>query len=222
MTSRDKSLVAVVILLVIAVGGWFLLVQPKKSEAGRLQAEITSARSSLSQAQASVQTGLADEAEYKTYVKQLGSIQTAVPADDQIPQLINQLQAAADKAHVGFQEVSLTSSSTLTTGAAPTSSASTFPTESFSLQFTGRYFAVASLLGTLSGYVQADNEHFKATGRLLNMGSVSLAAGPKGFPGVTASVSAVDYDIPTALLGDTSTTASSTATATPAADITAK
>jgi hypothetical protein len=90
-----------------------------------------------------------------------------------------------------------------------------FPSQSFSLSFTGSYFAVADLLGTLANFVHADDKHFKASGRLISISSVSLtpgkAAGPTNtatVPGdVTASVTALDYDIPTASLASPSTTA---------------
>jgi Tfp pilus assembly protein PilO len=208
--------------VVVAVAGWLILVQPLKSQASSLQSRITTARSHLAQAEATVLAGETAEAEYKRYASQLSAVATAVPSDVQVPRLIVQLQAAADRNHTGFQTVSLTSSSSTPATSTPASAltSSALPSQGLSLEFTGGYFAVARLLGTLASFVKADNDKFSATGRLLTINSVSFAAGPGGFPKVSASVTASDYDIPAALgLG---TTSADTATATPAADITGK
>jgi hypothetical protein len=215
MSARDRTIATVVAMLVVAIGGWFLLVAPKRSEASKLQTQVNAEQSNLRTAQASVQAGLVAERQYRVLHRQLASLQTAVPADSQIPTLINELQAAANKSKVGFQAVSLaTSSSGSSTGststsattpaaasAAPSSSSSvatSFPSQTFTLQFSGRYFDVANLLGTLAGFVHADNKHFDATGRLLNMASVTETPGGKG---INATVTTIDYDVPTSLLG---------------------
>ncbi len=212
MSNRDRSLLGVVLVLVVAVGGWFLLVQPKRNQADQLQTQITTARGALLQAEASVQAGLAAEAEYKKYVKQLKSIQTAVPTDDQVPELIDQLQAASTKSRIGFQTVSLSSSSAPTASAAGAgaTTTSTFPSEQFALTFTGNYFKVADVLGIFERYVRADNKHFDATGRLLTLSMISLT--PLHTGSVTAAVTATDYDVPTALIGAPATTSGSGAT----------
>jgi hypothetical protein len=226
MKPRDRQMLAVVVVVLVAIGGWFIAVRPTRSQAGKLQTQIASAQSQLSQAEAQVAAGLTAESQYTAYARQLKSIGTAVPADSQIPGLINELQAAATRNHIGFQAVTLasgSSSSSTSSAAAGTSTAgstssasTTFPSENFTLQFTGRYFTVADLLGTMDKFVVADNNRFDATGRLLTIGSVSFAAGPHGFPGVTASVTLSDYDLPSASLGSGST---STAAGAPAADV---
>lgn len=204
MSPRDRTILAAVLLVVVALGGWFLLVKPKQKQASQLQSQITSAQQSLNAAEAEVQNAAADEAKYKSYVRQLKSLRAAVPSDPQIPELINELQAAANKTKTSFQMVSLSSSSTSTTSTPTTTTtgagSSQFPSQSFSLQFNGTYFTVANLLGRMTRFVIADNRRFKATGRLLNVGSVTFAAGPKGFPSVSATVNAVDYDVPVALV----------------------
>jgi Tfp pilus assembly protein PilO len=220
MKSRDKTVIAIVLMLVVALGGYYVLVHPKHKQATQLDAQIVSAQNALSQAEAEVQTALAAEAEYKTYVKQLKAINTAVPSDDQIPELINQLQSASTRNKIGFQAVSLAGGAAATATPASTTS-TTFPSENFSLSFTGGYFSVARLLGNLAALVRADNKHFHATGRLLSIGTLSLSPGTSGK--VAASVTATDYDVPASLLPTSSTaatTATSTSTGTPAAYVT--
>jgi uncharacterized phage infection (PIP) family protein YhgE len=238
MSSRDRSIIPLVVLIVIAVSGYFLIVKPEHHKASQIQTQITSQQSALRQAEAQVQAGQDAEAQYTLYAHQLSSITAAVPSDEQVPQLINELQTASTRNRVGFESVSTSGSSSsaaavpastsaATTGAATTGTASAgaattataFPSQSFSLSFTGSYFHVADLLGTLAGFVQADDKHFKASGRLLSISSVSLSPGTSssdssasasasnatGAGDVTASVTALDYDIPTASLSPATT-----------------
>jgi hypothetical protein len=228
MSTRDRQLASLVAVVLVALAGWFLFVAPTRGQAGKLQTRISSEQSALTQAETEVSAGLSAESQYTTLVRQLRSIETAVPEDGQIPKLINELQAAAIRNRVGFQAVSLSSGSSTagapgstSTAAAstPTGSSTTFPGESFSLQFTGRYFTIVNLLGAMARFVISDNQRFKATGRLLTISSVSFGAGKSGFPGVTASVAVSDYDVPSTLLGTATT---STATGTPTADVISK
>lgn len=236
MSSRDRSFVTAIVVLLVAVGGYFLFVAPEDHKANQLQASISSTQAALQSAEAQVQAGLRSEAQYNAYTRQIKALQTAVPSDQQIPALINELQAASDRTHVGFQAVSVSGSpstsaaatstapSTAAAGATSTSAAASFPSQSFSLSFTGNYFAVANLLGTLASFVHADDRSFHVSGRLISISSVSLSpggsgtGGAQGGPGgVTAAVTAVDYDLP----GDPfATTAASTTSATPAALVT--
>jgi hypothetical protein len=81
------------------------------------------------------------------------------------------------------------------------------------------------LFGDLAAAVQADDKHFHATGRLISISTLSLSPGGSATsaaqtaPGsVTAAVTAVDYDVPSALTLGSS--AASTSTASPAAYVT--
>jgi hypothetical protein len=233
MSSRDRSIISLVVLIVIAVGGYFVIVKPEHHKASQIQTQINSQQTALAQAEAQVQAGRDAEAQYTLYAHQLSSITAAVPSDEQVPELINELQAASTRNKVGFESVS-TSGSTSSAAAAPASTpaattpaatdgatagaattATAFPSQSFSLSFTGSYFHVADLLGTLAGFVRADDKHFTASGRLLSISSVSLSPGTSSTStstsatadagDVTASVTALDYDIPTASLSPATT-----------------
>ena len=229
MKSRDKTLIGVIVLVVVALGGYVLLVAPQHKKAKALDAQIATARDELSQAELTVQSGSTAETQYKAYLGQLKSLSTAVPSDEQIPELINELQSASSKSKVGFQTVSVSTTAGATTADAAATSATTtdaaasattasFPSQDLNLSFTGSYFSVANLLGRLDGFVRADNTQFHATGRLITIGSLTLAPGGSGTSTaaagsgeVTATVTAVDYDVPAALVM-TGSTASSAAT----------
>ena len=224
MSARDRSIISLILLLVVAVGGYLLVVQPRQHEASRLRDQISSEKTVLDQAKAKVQADRAAESQYAAYVGQLKSIKVAVPSDEQIPELINELQSASTADRVSFQAVSTSASAAAaaTTG----TTTSSFPSQNFSLNFTGNYFGVANLLGALADFVRTDDTHFDATGRLLSISTLSLSPGGTGSSGsgdVTAAVTALDYDVPTSLLPVDPTgvsSASSTGTATPAAYVT--
>jgi hypothetical protein len=218
MKGRERQLVAGVAIALVAIVGWLAVVAPARDRAASLASQIDTERVALSTARQAVEAGLAAQAQAKSYVAELRSLQAAVPPDEQVPQLIDELQAAATRTHVEFNAVTLTSgqsataaSATAATGASATGAAagaggaaaqpaSTFPSENFNLTFNGRYFSVAALLGQLAGFVHADNTHFHATGRLINISSVTLGPGPHGYPAVSAQVAAQDFDVPTAVV----------------------
>ncbi len=225
MNSRDRSIIAVLVLIVIAIGGFLLVVAPKHHQSGQLQSQITSEQSDLRQTEARVQSDLSAEAQYSAYAKQLTKIKSAVPSDAQIPELINQLQAASTQTKISLQGVSVSPSSSATAG---TSSTAAFPSQSFNLSFTGSYFSVARLLGRLAAFVRIDDTHFHVTGRLISISTLSLTPGSGSSSSaassgmVTAAVTALDYDVPTGSLSDGSAAVSSStpsSTATPAAEV---
>ncbi len=224
MSSRDRSLLTALVPIIIAVIGYFIVVTPEHHRASQLQAQITTSEGTLSQAEAEVAAGSEAESQYEAYAKQLKDMRAAVPSDEQIPALITELQTASDKNRVAFQSVSVSSSSSSSTStSATTGISSTFPSQSFSLSFTGNYFSVADLLGTVAAFVHADNTHFSATGRLITIGSVSLSPKSAAKGDVTAAVTAIDYDVPTSPLssttGTSNGTSANTSTGEPAADV---
>jgi Tfp pilus assembly protein PilO len=233
MSSRDRSLIALVVLVIVAIGGYFLIVQPEHSKANKVEAKISSAHSDLLQAEQTVQQGELADAQYKSYSKQFKSITAAVPGDTQIPELINELQSASDRTKVTFQAVSVAGVPTTPTAPATGTAAITFPSQSFTLSFTGSYFAVANLLGQLANFVHADDKNFHATGRLLSISSVSESSGGSASPTtngtatptgtataaagsgqVTASVDALDYDVPASASGSSAAASSATPSST--------
>ena len=218
MTSRDRAIVGVVVVLAVVLGGWFLVVQPKRSQASNLQTQINSEQSSLQTEQAAVASGLAAKASYSSFYTELARLGEAVPADVDTPSLIYQVQAAATASGVNFVSLSL--------GAAPGSSSSTVATpasaatgatggglasQPISFTFTGSFFRVANFLGRLERFVTATNKQLAVSGRLMTLNSLSITAGPTGFPAITAAITATSYLLP----AGSSSTSSASATTTP-------
>lgn len=213
MTRRDRTVISVVAVIALIVVGWFVLVAPKRSEAGKLSTQITLAQRQLTVEQQAVAIGEAARREYNAYYSQLAQLSQAVPADDAVPQLIEQLQHAAGTTGVDFRSLALggsgatataTTSAQATPGAAAAQplppgvvlGASGVPEEPFSLSFQGSFFHLTDFLGRLQRFVRATNKKVLVSGRLLTISSVSFGAGPKGFPQITAQIQATTYLVP--------------------------
>jgi outer membrane murein-binding lipoprotein Lpp len=218
VTARDR-IVLVVVLAVAAIAGSFLMiVKPKRDQAASLgtqvraeQSQLDSARGQLAQSQAARR---AFASEY-TQMVQLGE---AVPPDDNVPSLVYQLQSAAGAAHVDFRglQVAPGSPSTptppaSTSGASGAKGASTssaqlppgvavgaagFPAEQFTFTFEGNFFRLSDFFNRLHNFVTTGNHRISIRGRLMTLNAISLAPAPKGFPHITASVSATAYVLP--------------------------
>lgn len=220
MTARDRIVLMAVVAIAAVAGCWLLVIQPKRKQATSLGAQVTSLQSQLSTARGTVAKGLAARGAFAGDYEQLAKLGEALPQDDNVPSLIVQLQNAAAAAHVDFRSLQLTpgassgsspapSPSSSTPGSTGTSTTSTaplppgaslgtagFPTEQFTFSFTGNFFHLSDFFGRLQRFVTASKNHITVSGRLLSLNAISLAEGPKGFPQITATVSATTYMAP--------------------------
>jgi hypothetical protein len=143
----------------------------------------------------------------------------AVPADDDVRSLMVQVNTAADRAGVDFHKIDVGSGSgavaptttgtgTAATGAAaapatpPPPGATTvgtagFSTMPFSLNFKGSFFELGKFFNRIDRFVSVRNGGLDVTGRLLLLNSITLTPDAiKGFPTLTADVSANSYLLP--------------------------
>ena len=238
MTARDRNVLAVVLAVAAVAAAWLLVIGPKRSTASKLGDELTSTQSQLTSAQASLASAQQAERSFSTSYELMARLGQAVPADDEVPSLIVQLQNAANASRVDFQSLALTSNAgtktatpVATTAASPSATqASTaalppgfavgsagFPTEPFTFTFSGSFFHLSDFLGRVERFVAINNQNFTVRGRLLSLNGISLAAGPGGFPNVTATVAATTYLLPATqgVLAGATAAGPSPATATP-------
>ena len=212
MSQRDRTIIGVVAVLVILAGGWFLMIQPKRQQASKLGTQLASAQAELSSVQAQV---AGDEAAKSAFAKNyttLARLGEAVPANDNVPSLVYQLQNAASSSKVDFRGLTLnpaTSSSTTPTTSPSASQAATaalppgaavgeagFPIEPFTFTFQGNFFHLSSFFRRLQQFVVANNNKVSVSGRLMTLNAISFQAAQAGFPQITATISATTYLIP--------------------------
>jgi hypothetical protein len=209
MTARDR-LIIVAVLVVAALGGyWFLALAPKRDDATKLQAQIDVATQQLEQAQTKAAGARQAKSHYNADYASLATLGKALPANDGLPSLIEQLQTAAHNARVDLRSLKLASAVASTTpanGTATPSSSSAaplppgatigsagLPTMSFSFIFNGSYFDMERFLAEVQRFVRVDGDRVDVRGRLLSVDAFSLTAGPDGFPDVKANITATAY-----------------------------
>jgi Tfp pilus assembly protein PilO len=242
MSARDRTIIGLVAVVALAVAGWLFVVQPKRDKASSLATQANSLQSQIQAVRATVAQSEAARNAFAGSYTVLARLGEAVPADDNVPSLIYQIQNAAAKAHIQFNSLSLgstagsssSSSSSSTPGAAAaaplppgaTVGSAGFPIEPFQFTFTGNFFHLADFFGRLERFVTVGSKDIAVSGRLLTLDSINLTVGQTGFPNITATMSATTYLLPasegltagaTPLGPGTTTTSASSAAVTPAA-----
>jgi len=121
MTGRDRVVIVIVAMLAPIVAAWMLVVAPKRDEAAKLGGQVQTAQRHLDTVRAQLAQGEAAHTRFASAYAQLVRLGEAVPADDNVPSLIYQIQSAASGAGVDFRSLQLSG------GGASGSSASSAP-----------------------------------------------------------------------------------------------
>ncbi len=246
MTARDRTVLLVVVSLAIVAAAWFLLITPVRSDAKALDDQVAAAQLRLTSAQAAVGAGETAEQTYRKDYAGVARLGKAVPAEDDVPSLVVQLDGAAKRSRVDFRSIELATSgggaaALPTTGAqvaAPSAEqdggatgasgasgatgttgpsaafaaanqaaaaalppgtvvgAAGFPTMPFKFKFNGSFFRLQDFLERLDRFTEIDGTKVTVRGRLLTVDGFSLAASTKGFPDITADITATAYLLP--------------------------
>jgi hypothetical protein len=109
VTARDRTVLIVVGLLALLGGFWFLAIGPKRKESSDVAAQVTSAQTRLTTAQASAASADAARKQYSADYATVARLGKAVPVDDDMPSLVYQLSHTAKVNHVDFRAIKLTS-----------------------------------------------------------------------------------------------------------------
>jgi hypothetical protein len=217
MTKRDRTVIAVVAAIALVVGAFLLVVQPKRSKASKLATQVSAVQSQLSQVQSEITQGEAARRSFSGSYTVLARLGEAVPADDNVPSLIYQIQDAASHSRVDFDSLTLSGSGGGSSSPAPasgkTSASATqattatlppgasvgpagFPIEPFTFTFSGNFFHLSDFFGRLEHFVVAGKNNIAVKGRLMTLDAINLAPGPNGFPNIAATVSATTFLLP--------------------------
>ncbi len=112
MTNRDRTMIMVVALFAVLGAFWFLVLSPKRDDVASLKDEVTSAQTRLDTANAAATTAESAKAKYADDYRTVASLGKAVPADDDVPSLVFQLQQATKASKIDFNSIMLTGTST--------------------------------------------------------------------------------------------------------------
>jgi type II secretory pathway pseudopilin PulG len=198
MTRRDRIVIVVVAVVAAIAASWIMVVSPKRDQAAKLQTKVASAQQKLDSARTQLAQNAAASKQYASNYAALARLGEAVPATDDIPSLIIQLQDAADGARVDFQSLQNASAAGGTGGAAaaaaPASGGTTAATgEQLTFSFSGSYFQLSNFFNKVQHFVTPTGNGVQVRGRLLSLNSVSLTPASGGFPQITAQITATIY-----------------------------
>jgi Tfp pilus assembly protein PilO len=199
MTRRDRIVIVVVGIVAAIAASWILVVSPKRDQAAKLGAKVGTAQQTLDTARQQLAQNAAAGRQYATNYAALARLGEAVPASDDIPSLIIQLQSAADGARVDFQSLQ-SSSGGGGAGATPAPAAGTTAAgasgasnEQFSFTFAGSYFQLSNFFNKVQRLVTPTGNGVLVRGRLISLNSVNLTPAAGGFPQITAQITATIY-----------------------------
>lgn len=198
MTRRDRLVLLAVAVVAAIAASWILVVSPKRDQAAKLGTQVASEQQKLDTARTQLAQNAAAGRQYASNYAALARLGEAVPASDDIPSLIIQLQNAADGARVDFQSLqnnaaasggapAATAPATGATGASAASGAQ------LSFSFSGSYFQLSSFFNKVQHFVTPNGNGVLVRGRLISLNSVSLAPASGGFPQITAQITATIY-----------------------------
>ena len=165
--------------VLVAVLGWFALVAPARSHAGRLAAQVDDAQNQVLSLEA------AQARSPRTAARELYRLERAMPTQDDVPGILLDLDRAARSTGVTLDRVQPAPRVTLADGS------SALP---LTVVVGGRYAAVTAFLRRLRAQVRAGADSVVAAGRLFDADQVTLVAAGNGSPLVAATLQLVAFD----------------------------
>jgi Tfp pilus assembly protein PilO len=225
--NRTYRTLLVAVIAVVAVGGyWKFALAPKRAEAADLEQQVVAAQAQLGQTRATIATYQDAKSAYKANRATVVRLGKAVPADDDTRSLVVQLDAAAKRSGIDFDNVDITAggaagaatataTTKITPGAVNLGSFSAMP---FSFSFTGRFGSLTEFISRLEQFVTVNGDKIAVNGRLLRVDGLALHPAEDGWPGLQVDIAASSYIVPeaTAPTADAATPSTSTSTTTTA------
>ena len=243
MTRRNSILLVAVAAVAVVGAYWMLVLTPKREQASSLDKQITVKQTALAAAEAEVAGYEKARENYRVNYSMVARLGKAVPVDDDVRSLMVQINSAAGRSGVDFRTINVGGTGAApaaapasgtakgaTTAAAPPPGATTvgtagFSTMPFAFRFQGSFFELGKFFNRLDKFVAVRNHGLDVTGRLLLLNSITLTPdATKGFPMLSADVSANSYLLPptegltagATAAGPTGSTAAPAASGTPA------
>jgi Tfp pilus assembly protein PilO len=208
MTGRDRMFLIVVSVLAVLAAAWLLVVAPEREKASKLGTQVAAARAQLLTAEGQVASARGAQSQYAAAYASIVKLGKAVPASQEVPSLIYQLDQVSNRKRVDF--FSITAGSGGTAGPASASSgpsvaAAGLTQMPFTFVFNGTYDELSHLFDQLNRFtVRTASGALRVSGRLLTIQAVKLApvtgsepASGKGVsPRLTGTVTASAYVLP--------------------------
>ncbi len=228
MTGRDRIVMTLVLAIAILGAAWVLVVSPERKQASALNKQVEAAQTQLASAEGKLSSAHAAQSQYASAYASVVSLGKAVPASQEVPALIEELQQASNQKQVAFSSITsaitTSSSADSSTSVSASASSAAFKALPFTFVFEGSYFDLEHLFDQLTQFATLTNSgDLQVSGRLLTVQSVKLTpAGSesgKGTSALSGSITATAYVLPASqgLTGASGASASTGSGASPAA-----
>jgi Tfp pilus assembly protein PilO len=227
VTARDRTILLVLAAVAALAGFWFVGVRPKHAEGKALSSELADQQTRLQSAQSAAGAGRAAKASYARDAATVAQLGKAIPADEDVPSLLFELQSASHDAKVTFDSIqraaATANSESGATGAASASlppgttvGAAGLVTAPFTLKFSGSYFDLQRFVDDVQDFVRTKGDTVAVNGRLLTIDGVALTVGGGDLKKLEAQIVATAYLSPSTP-GSSSASPAGSSTASPGA-----
>jgi Tfp pilus assembly protein PilO len=206
-----RVLIGVVVIAAAAGLYWNFLLAPKRKESTALSQKVSIAQAELTQAKTTLASYQQAKTEYRDNYAKIIRLGKAVPADDDTRSLVVQVDAAAKRSGIDFDNIDLISgggavpagsnvaTAQSTTGLPPGAvNGGSFAVMPFSLAFTGQFGTLSSFFSRLERFVTLDGEKIAVDGRLLRVERIELKPIDGGWPNIQANAAVTAYVVPQA------------------------
>lgn len=172
-------------LIVLAAGGYTVMVKPKREEAARVEAQVAAVQREIADRRSA---STARQVKVAVKAADLFRLAKAVPSDTGMASIILELNRVASDAGILFDSI---------TPDAPVAETGYY-VQPISVAFSGNFFSLNDFLFRLRQLVQVHDGRLGVTGRLFAVNSVSFSEhSERSFPFVTA-----DLDISAFVVGE--------------------
>jgi hypothetical protein len=167
-------------LLVYTLAGWFLLVGPKRAEAGKLKEEVAAAEQTLSAARLAA---VAQPDVQPIAVADIFRLAKAMPSAPDMPGIVLELSRIAGETGIQFNSIS-------PQGSVAAASYQSLP---IALVFDGNFYELSDFLFRLRTLVSVRRGELHSSGRLFAVKTLAFTESVEGFPDLTASLTVDAY-----------------------------
>jgi predicted nucleic acid-binding protein len=209
VTRTYRILIGVVVIGAAAAAYWMLLLSPKRQEAADLETKVSVSQAQLAQTRTTLADYESAKSKYQANYAQLVRLGKAVPADDDTRSLVVQVDAAAKRSGVGFDNIDLVAGASAapagsnvataksTTGLPPGAvDGGGFAVMPFSLAFVGQFGTLSNFFTRIERFVSVDGDKIAVDGRLLRIEKITLTPADTGWPNIQANIAASAYVVP--------------------------
>ena len=162
-----------VALVIVTLVAYFVLIRPKRAEAGRLSDQIAQLETQVSTAKLASRPS---EADTKIKVADIFELTKAMPDRDDMPGIILELNSVAEAAGISFKAI------------APQNqvNAESYRILPISLTFEGNYYDLSDFLFRLRNLVSVEDGKLAAAGRFFTLDSLDMHPATGGLPRIEA------------------------------------